>query len=302
MQAPDVAKLREEFKGIHELVRTSDGKTIFLRHWVGAPGNELAVLVFHGISAYSEPYGKLLTVELAKAGFNVFGMDLRGHGMSDGTRGDYPSRERLLKDLCETIAFLKAKYSKVVVLGHSLGVLSAVMAVNSCPGNIDGLVLLSAGRKTKPGAYAKPPLGAALKTLLGVALLPGRPLIEYRRRGMTGTDDPLFNFHYTARFYSILYGASAWSVVRMFGKGEIDSPNLAIPEGLHVPLLVGVGDQDEIFPVDSTRALFDSIQCDGKDFMVIPGGHHASFPAGSLGELVQWLRRSYPTEPETIKP
>jgi pimeloyl-ACP methyl ester carboxylesterase len=113
-------------------------------------------------------------------------MDLRGHGMSDGVRGDYPSGERLSKDLCETTAFLKGRFSKVVVLGHSLGVLSAVITVNSCAGDVDGLVLLSMGRKVRPGAFVKPSAPAALKTLLGVTLFPGSPLIEYSRRGMTG--------------------------------------------------------------------------------------------------------------------
>src|ERR1700733_9711539 len=184
MTAPDVGKLRDEFKGPRELVRTSDGKTIFLRHWVGDSGTELAIVVFHGITTYSGPYGKLLAEELARAGFDVFGMDLRGHGRSDGIRGDYPSGERLSKDLCETIAFLKGRFSKVVVLGHSLGVLSAVIAVNSCAGNVDGLILLSFGRKVRPGAFVKPPASTALKTLLGVTLFPGSPLIEYNRRGM----------------------------------------------------------------------------------------------------------------------
>ena len=293
MTALDVGKLRDEFDGPHELVRTSDGKTIFLRHWVGDARTDLAILVFHGITTYSGPYGKLLAEEIARAGFNVFGMDLRGHGMSDGTRGDYPSGERLSKDLCETIAFLKARFSRVVVLGHSLGVLSAVIAVNSCAGNVDGLILLSAGRKIRPGAFVKPSASAALKTLLGVTLFPGSPLIEYNRRGMSGRDDPLFNFHYTARFYAAVYGRSAWSAVRMLGRNEIDSQNLVVSGRLNIPVLVGVGDQDEIFPVDSVRALFDGIECSRKEFIVIPGGRHAAFPEGSWAQLIVWLRRSF---------
>lgn len=274
-------------------MRTSDGKTIFLRHWVGDSGTELAILVFHGITTYSWPYGKLLAEELAKVGFNVFGMDLRGHGLSDGTRGDYPSGERLSKDLCETLAFLKGRFSRVVVLGHSLGVLSAVIAVNRCAGNVDGLILLCMGRKVRPGAFVKPSASSALKTLLGVTLFRGSPLIEYSRRGMTGRDDPLYNFHYTARFYAAVYGKSAWSVVRMLGRNEIDSPNLVVSGKLDIPVLVAVGDQDEIFPVDSARAFFDTLECSSKEFIIIPGGRHAAFPEGSWAQLIVWLRRSF---------
>jgi len=297
MAALDVGKLRDAFKEPHELVRTSDGKTIFVRHWTGGAGNGMAILIFHGITAYSEPYGKLMAEELSRAGFDTFGMDLRGHGRSDGSRGDYPSKERLSRDLCEVINFLKGKFSKVIVLGHSLGVLSAVAAMNGCPANVDGLILLSAGRKVKPGAYSKPPASLALRTLLGITLLPRSPLIEYRRQGMGGRGDPLFNFHYTARFYSTLYGRSAWSVVRMLGRNEIESPNLVISGRADVPVLVGVGDQDELFSVDSVRAFFDSIGSSRKEFFVIPGARHATFPAGSWVPLIAWLERNFPARP-----
>jgi len=294
MATLDVAKLRAEFKGPHELVMTSDGETIFVRHWEGAGRSDLAILIFHGITAYSEPYGKLIAEELAGAGFDVFGMDLRGHGLSNGTRGDYPSGGRLSKDLCETIAFLKGRFSKVVVLGHSLGALSAITAANSCGGNIDGLILLSAARKIRAGAYSRPPASAALKTLVGVAILPGSRLIEYRRRGMSGLDDPRFNFYYSARFYSVLYGTSAWSVVRMLGRNEIESPNIVISGKFDAPVLVAVGDSDELFSVDSAREFFEGLAPQRKEFVVIQGGRHAAFPAGSWSQLIAWLRRTYP--------
>ena len=110
---------------------------------------------------------------------------------------------------------------------------------------------------------------------------------------MSGRDDPLFNFHYTARFYAAVYGRSAWSAVRMLGRNEIASQNLVVSGRLNIPVLVGVGDQDEIFPVDSVRALFDGIECSRKEFIVIPGGRHAAFPEGSWAQLIVWLRRSF---------
>jgi acylglycerol lipase len=289
----EMAKLRDEFKAPHELVKTSDGRIIFVRHWVGSRPDP-AIVIFHGITAYSGPYEKLIARELTAEGFNVYGMDLRGHGLSDGTRGDYPSGERLAKDLCETIAYLKERSTRLVVLGHSLGVLSAVVAMNRCGEDIDGLILLSAGRKVTPGAYDRPPIGVALKTLLGITLLPRSRLIEYRRRGMGGLDDPLFNFHYSARFYSSMYGTSARSVVRMLGKGRIESPNLVISRKVGVPVAVGVGDSDEVFSVDSAREFFDGIDCDRKEFIVIPGGRHAAFPDGSWRNLAGWLGRNFP--------
>jgi acylglycerol lipase len=294
---PDVTRLREDFRAPHEFVRTSDGKILFLRQWTGSPGVEPAILIFHGITGYSEPYGKLLAEELSGARFPVFGLDLRGHGRSDGTRGDLPSANRLALDLCETLAVLKARFSRVVVLGHSLGVLCALIAVHQCPGLVDGMILLSGARRMNPGAYRRPTTRAALKALLGIALLRSRPLIEYNRKGMVGQGDPLFNFRYSARFYSSVYGTSPWVVLRMLRRNMQESPNMTLPRPLEIPVLVAVGDQDELFSVDSAREFSEQLDGTRKQFLVVPGGHHASFPPGSWAPMVAWLKSQFPAGP-----
>lgn len=285
----DVAKLRSEYDGPHELVTASDGKTLFVRRWGAKESARASLLIFHGITAYSKPYGPMVAEQLASAGFNVFGMDLRGHGLSDGRRGDYTSPERFVKDLKETVSLVKSKSNKLVVLGHSLGVLSAIAAVNNAPREIDGLVLLSASNRVRTGVYAKPRTGALLKTLIGVAILRGTPLIEYRREGMIGLDDPVFNFRYSARFYTVLYGVGALTVTRMMQSGLIDSPNLKFRNKLAVPLLVGVGANDELFPTEGVKAFCDEIDCDDKEFFVAPNASHASWPSDSWGPLLSWL-------------
>lgn len=298
MAALDVARLRAESVVPHALVRTSDGTTLFLRHWGPSDPNVVAVLVLHGITAYSEPYGALVAEELGRAGFPVFGLDLRGHGLSDGRRGDYPSPERLAKDLGETIELLNGRYPRVVVLGHSLGAVSAMIAANRYPERVRGLVLLSVGRQVTPGAYRKPPTRVVLKTLLGLTLFPRSPLIEYDRQGMLGRGDPLFNFRYTSRFYSSVYGMGTWSVVGNLRRNIVDSPNLTARRIEEMPVLVGVGDHDEIFSVESSRAFFDSLACPHKEFLVIPGARHAGFPPGCWGPLVAWLTSHFPPQPE----
>ena len=291
MARVDVARLRAEFTGPHEVVRASDGRMLFLRRWDAAGEAPVSLLLFHGITGHSGAYGAPLAEPLAQAGVTVFGMDLRGHGLSDGIRGDYPSPARFASDISETVAFVKARSRRLVVLGHSLGALSAVAAAKSRPRDIDGVVLLSAGRRIRMERYQRPGPGALLKTLLGVTLLRGTPLIEYRREGMLGLDDPLFNFRYSARFYSVLYGVPAGRLLRMLRTGVLDSPNLHFEEPLRVPLLLAVGDQDELISVDSARELGDGIGASDKELRVIPGARHAVFPKGSTDPVREWLAR-----------
>jgi acylglycerol lipase len=285
----DIESLRAKFTEPHELLHTSDGKTLFIRRWNAKQQSRASILIFHGITGYSGPYGPILAEPIASFGYDVYAMDLRGHGLSDGKRGDYPSGEHFVKDLTETVKLVKSKSGKLVLLGHSLGALSAIVATQSSPQDIDGLIILSAARKLRVGAFPKPKTSVVLKTLLGVALLRGTPLIEYRREGMLGLDDPLFNFHYSARFYSVLYGTGALRVSSMFRSGLIDSPNLRFDGKLKVPLLVGLGDHDELFTTDGAKEFCDEIDCDDKEFFIVSGARHAMFPKDGWGPLVTWL-------------
>ena len=243
----DVEKLRAEFDKPHDLIPTSDGVNLFLHKWEPSVLSNTATIIFHGITAYSGAYDSL-GIPLADAGFSAFGLDLRGHGLSDGTRGDYPSKTRLQKDICETINFVKSKgFSKVVLLGSSLGNVVVSEAIHYCNDQIDGLILLSIGRTIIPGAFPEMSTGDKLKTIGKMIFAYRRPVIEYKREGMTGTDDPLFNFKYSPRFLNIL------SADRFMKKYQF-------PERLDFPVLVGIGEDDEIFTVDTARAFFDEVR------------------------------------------
>ena len=273
----NVSKLRQQFEGPHHLITTSDGQTLFLRKWEPHNGiqHNQAVLILHGITAHSGPYS-MIGEPLAKSGFTVYGLDLRGHGLSDGIRGDYPSKDRFVKDICETVAFIAQFHDTVVLLGHSLGVLSSVHAMNSCLENIDGVILLSGARTIRPEAYPKISVLQKLKIGLWFLFSPSKPVIKYGRDGMVGLDDPLFNFRYTLRF------------MRMMNHKDME-----IPKELHIPFFVGIGDSDELFSVDSCRALFEEIPSDQKEFHVFPGGTHTEFPQESWVPLVNWLEKTF---------
>jgi pimeloyl-ACP methyl ester carboxylesterase len=273
----DIPALRDKFEGPHHLIMTSDNQTLFLRKWesVREKSKDTAILLFHGITAYSGPYG-LITKPLAELGFNVYGLDLRGHGLSDGNRGDYPSRERFIKDLCETIQFVKQHHPKVVLLGHSLGVLSSSYALNNCLENIDGAVLLSGARTTRSDAYPAMSTSQKLKIALSSVFRPSKPVIHYYREGMIGLDNPLFNFNYTLRF------------MRVVGSRDFTYPDLE-----NMPVFVGIGDNDEIFSVEDCRTLFDELPTENKMFHVVVGGKHSEFPPGSWDPLGKWLDEQF---------
>lgn len=83
------------------------------------------ILFIPGIGTYAELYAELLA-GISEQGFNVVGVDLRGHGYSGGSRGDYRVGQVIL-DLQQVISCLQQRFSgPVCVYGYSIGGLLAV--------------------------------------------------------------------------------------------------------------------------------------------------------------------------------
>lgn len=276
----EVANLRQKYPAPHHLIKTSDGETLFLRKWNPDSTNpakkDIAVLIFHGITAYSGPYD-MAGKPISAGGYTTFGIDYRGHGLSGGNRGDSPNKERWIADLAESVKYIKGLgFSKVIVLGHSLGVASAICATNAIPNEISGLVLLSGAYEGRKGLSKPPTLFQKTQILASSIFRPSFQAVEYYREGMTVTKDPLFNFRYTLRFLTML-----------------DVKTLRLPATLNIPVLVGTGDKDELFEVTKVKEFYDLVPGNKKDFLVMKNTTHAKIPLESWKEVVVWLDKTY---------
>ena len=214
---------------------------------------------------------------ISKGGYTVFGLDYRGHGLSDGNRGDNPGKERWIADLAEAVKYVKTLgFSRVVVLGHSLGVASAICAADAVPNDISGLVLLSGAYEGRKGLNKPVPFFKQLKILASAIFRPSYPAVEYYREGMVVSKDTLFNYRYTLRFLTML-----------------DVKKLRLPKTLNVPVLVGVGDKDELFAIDKVKDFYNLIPGDKKEFLVMKNATHAKISRENWEEVVAWLNKTY---------
>jgi acylglycerol lipase len=276
----EAATLRQNYTGPHNVFKTTDGVTLFLRRWnpdsVEPAKKDIAVLIFHGFTAYSGPYS-MAGIPLSKGGYTTFGLDYRGHGLSDGNRGDSPGKERWIADLAESVKYIKGLgFSKVIVLGHSLGVASAICAADAVPKEISGLILLSGAYEGRKGLSKPPTLFQKTKILASSIFRPSYPAVEYYRDGMTVSKDTLFNFRYTLRFLTMM-----------------DVKQLRLPKDLNVPVLVGVGDKDELFAIDKVKDFYDLIPGNQKTFLVMKNATHAKIPLDCWEEIVAWLNKTF---------
>lgn len=272
----DVEKLRSEVEENHHLISTSDNQILFLREWCSHKESDICVLINHGITAHSKPYTNLGEA-LSEAGYACYGLDLRGHGLSDGVRGDYADRETLVGDLLVVHEFLKKQYSRIIVLGHSLGVVTSLVMLDELKEGIHGLVFLSMAKKLRKG-IVKGRYIQGLKGLFSSILNPSKPVIHFYLEGlMDEIIDPLFNFYYTMRFLRIL-----------------NPEKFKLPESIDVPVFVGVGELDELYTIDSVQTFMEEINSPNKEFHIVTDGRHAIFPDGSWNHLLDWLNRNFP--------
>jgi alpha-beta hydrolase superfamily lysophospholipase len=275
----EAADLRQKYTGPHNVFTTSDGETLFLRRWdpdsIEPAKKNIALLIFHGFTAYSGPYN-MAGVPFSKGGYTTIGLDYRGHGLSGGNRGDN-RKDRWIADLAESIKFVKSLgYTKVIVLGHSLGVAAAMCAANAVPQEIAGLVLLSGAYEGRKGVAQPISFFQKMKLLSSAIFRPSFRAVEYYREGMTISDDTLWNYRYTPRFVMML-----------------DVKKLKLQPDLNIPVLVGVGDQDELFEIDKVKEFYNLIPSNKKEFFIMKNATHAKIPRECWEEIVSWIDKTF---------
>ncbi|MDA3850886.1 MAG: alpha/beta fold hydrolase [Spirochaetaceae bacterium] len=94
-------------------------------HFFPAKGDAQSSILFlhgggaHGLAGYQYLANQLSTNE----NVNVYLMDLRGHGLSQGPRGDTPSVEQVWQDVKTLMEYILEDYGEIPILlgGHSSG-------------------------------------------------------------------------------------------------------------------------------------------------------------------------------------
>lgn len=213
---------------------TDDGLQLHLRHWAAPAPARGQLLICHGLGEHIERYAHVAAA-LNAAGWDVHGWDHRGHGRSEGRRGDIPAHDALLRDTARVIdAVRKAAGSgqRFVLLGHSLGgLIAARFAAEAMTGKpaawsrpLDGLVLSSPALDAGLSGGQKLALAVAEKLAPGLAVGNGlRPEWISRDPAVVKAyaNDPLVHDRITARLTRFIVDAGS----RVIG----DAPRWQIP-------------------------------------------------------------------------
>lgn len=157
----------------------AQGIELFWRVW-DAPSPKASLLLVHGLGEHSGRY-RLFAEAMASEGTSVFAFDLRGHGKSQGPRGDVDAFPRLLEDLLgmeEEMGRELPIPGPRFLMGHSLGGLISIRRLQVFKGPFAGAILSAPWLATAQPEwlhYLARFLGLALPTVpLPAGIDPGR--------------------------------------------------------------------------------------------------------------------------------
>lgn len=255
-------------------------------------GKDAPTVVFiPGTALYAMCYAEFL-YKLHQRGYNVIGFDPRGHGRSEGNRGDY-TVEELMRDAQNVVSYALHRYGdNVSLMGSSQGGIVAFYLAGKDT-RIKGVVCQNFADLTSPEAGKLTRFPRLSKYL--------RPLIA--RFGNLAPDTPIpINIYLDLEGIKVKYFGDAqrfmnldplalhtisFRALQSLATTELPKPI----EEIDVPVMVFQGTADSIFSVDFTQSIFDRLTCK-KRFELFEGLNHAIMTEDSdviMDPIVEWL-------------
>lgn len=217
----------------------------YYRHWV-ADQAESVVLLLHGYGEHTGHYHRL-AAELTRTGSDVWAPDHVGHGLSGKPTGHFGSVGRLADNAEAVMGLARDTKSPLplVLVGHSLGGLTAIQLAMRRPGDIAGLVLTG------------PPVGGSPQA----ASLPDSPVFSLDPSYLDDlATDPL-------GFDTTIEEESLWRAVDDFAAVLAEAPSV-----LQMPVMLIYGEHDVFTPPARGRDWASGLV--NATFVEVDGGYH----------------------------
>jgi alpha-beta hydrolase superfamily lysophospholipase len=248
---------------------------MLLRSWEPEGEVRASVIIIHGLGDHSGRYEHVGS-GLADAGFAVMAPDLRGFGASGGRRAFIHHFSTYLDDLDPIVASAAEAGVPVVLLGHSLGGLIALLFAELRQG-LDLLVISSPSIDAEIPTTKRLAAKALRRILPGFSLpngLSGEQLSRDPSVGEAYFSDPLVQTKTTAGLGGAMLEAMAY----------------ARSASVTMPTLIIHGEDDSIVPARFSAPLADSTHATRITF---PGFRHESFNeeggTEAIGVVVRWI-------------
>jgi pimeloyl-ACP methyl ester carboxylesterase len=280
-----------------EEVLTLGDRELHLYHFESKPGDPTVVHV-PGTGSFALLYTEYQH-KLSRRGFNVVGLDPRGHGASSGKRGVYTLGE-LVDDALAVIEHAIATYGdKVAVSGDSQGGMTAFYCAAAeprlkaavchsliAPDEPDNTRMTRWPRYYKVLATTRPLTQPILNTPLGQLMQPVSAYLDLKAEETRTLPD----IHKFFKEDPVQVNAVSFAAISSLD----NTPMARRVEEIEVPVMVVHGGRDNIFPEDYIRRVYNRLDCE-KEFLYLPDGAHGVM-LDNVDEIVppiaEWLHKT----------
>ncbi len=249
--------------------RRADDPTLQYALYDAGSAARASVLLTHGYGEHSGRYHHVVEAWVER-GITVATYDLRGHGLSGGTRGHVRSFADYVRDAVDLLDALDGDPAwkacgTPLLFGHSLGGLITFHLAAAHPKRFRGVLL------TSP-FFGLAPEVPAFKRIAGQLFSRIVPTLSLPT-GMKGSDvtrdpvvadaydrDPLVGHNATARWFTEVQQAQA------------DARALA-PD-FRLPIFCLQGAADKVVSTVATRAILESVESVDRTYTPVEGGYH----------------------------
>jgi alpha-beta hydrolase superfamily lysophospholipase len=229
------------------------------------------MVIVHGMGGHAGYYRDSLAPYLTKNNIALYAPDLRGHGKSDGTRGDTDSFKHFQKDVKVVVKLARERHPglPLILLGESMGTPIAINYTANSTGleRPDGLILAAC----VIAPTVKPHIDEVFRTCYYYLTNRRKIVIPITGREEEGIRD--------LEFVKVLKTDEAFTrkVSVRFLLEMTRHMNLAAKShgSLDIPVLLMQGGKDITIKIQPTRAFFDRISAKHKEMHVFPEAYHA---------------------------
>ena len=267
--------------------KTPDGLTIHTIHQAAVGNPKAVIIIVHGISEHIGRYEHVADF-LSKAGYEVYGLDHRGHGKSEGSpRVHTDSHTRFVEDLKQFYNSIKANHpnQKIFILGHSMGSVISLQYVLAHPNDLAGLVVT--GTATDVASAVSPMLRNVGNFLSRFA--PALPITPNGGPTILSNDPEIH---------------AQWAADTLFYKGptRISMGKFILETGemiqarakeIKLPVMFMHGESDVLVPISGSRIMYERVGSSDKTIHTYPKMQHEILNEidrqGVLQTIVDWF-------------
>ncbi|RJG04813.1 lysophospholipase [Noviherbaspirillum cavernae] len=261
----------------------SDGTRLFIADWP-VDNAQGGVVLMHGLGEHCGRYAHIARF-FNECGWSVRSYDHRGHGRSEGARGDVPDEETILRDAQLVVDDFARQFDEPpLLLGHSMGGLFAARFATAALSPLRGLILSSPALAVPMSGMQKLLLKAMRAVAPGFGIPNGLQLryLSHDSAVVAAYEkDPLVHPKISARLLGSMLAAIAFA--------HAHAATLAIPT------LMVVADDDRLVDPAGSHAFFARLAPGVGTMHRYPGFYHELFneleAQHVFDDVRQWLNR-----------